>query len=140
MDRLASLFEQLSLPEIEQLLRRTVFAALGVGVVALGVSIGLSHPLAGLGVFVGLALGLVNIRLITRSVARLAANPVDRPRRVLAGRSLGRLGMTTVVVLGLSLASLQVGLGAFAGISLYYFVLIANVARALLHPTSPRIS
>jgi len=140
MDRLASLFEQLSLPEIAQLLRRTAFSAAGMAVVALAISVVLSHPLAGLGATAGLGLGLVNIRLVTRSVSRLSASPVEKPRRVLAGRSLGRLGLTTVVVIGLMFASTQVGLGAFAGIALFYFVFIVNVAKALLHPSQPRLS
>ncbi len=140
MDRLASLFEQLTLPEVAQLLRRTALTALAVAIVAFGISLFLSHPLVGLGIVAGLALGLLNIRLITRSVARLSEYPVDHPRRVLAGRSLGRLGMTTVIVIGLMFASAQVGLGAFAGLALYYFVLLANVAHTLLHPKQPRLS
>jgi len=139
MDRLASLFEQLSLPEIAQLLRRTAFSTLGMGIVAIIVAAVLGHVLVGLGAFAGLALGLLNIRLVTRSVSALSASPVERPKRVLAGRSLGRLAMTTVVILGLMVASTQLGLGAFAGISLFYFLFIVHVARALLHPSSPRV-
>lgn len=140
MDRLASLFEQLTLPEIAQLLRRTALSALGIGIVALAVGVLLSHPLAGLGVLAGLGLGLVNIRLITRSVARLSAAEVEKPRRILVSRSLGRLSMTTIIVIGLMFASAQLGLGTFAGIAAFYFVLIVNVAKSLLHPKQPRLS
>jgi hypothetical protein len=139
MDRLASLFEQLSIPEVARLLRRTGFSAAAMGIVALGIAVLVSHPLVGLGAAAGLALGLVNIRLVTRSVVRLTEHPVDRPRRVLAGRSIGRLGMTTVVVLGFCVASISLGLGAFAGLSLFYLVFIVNVAMALLHPSNPRL-
>ena len=137
MDRFASLFEQLSLPEIERLLHRTVYSAVGVGVVALGVTAVLSHVLVGLGVCIGLAIGLINIRLVTRSVARVNAEHVERPTRVLASRTLTRLGLTTVVVLGLMFASVSVGLGTAGGVALFYFVLLANLVRSLLgsHPT-----
>ena len=96
MDRLTALFEQFSLPEIERLMRRTVFAAIGLGVVALGVAVALSHALAGLGIVIGLAIGLVNIRLITRSVARVTAQAPNRPNRVLAGRAVSRLALTII--------------------------------------------
>jgi len=132
MDRLTSLFEQLSLPEIERLLRRTVFSGIGVGVVALGISALVSHPLVGLGVCLGLGLGLVNIRLITRSVARVNASQPAKPVRVLASRTLSRLTMTTLVVLGLMFASVQLGLGTAGGIALFYFVLLLNLVRSLL--------
>jgi hypothetical protein len=132
MDRLAALFEQLSLPEIARLLRRTAFSAIGVGVVALGVSIALSHPLVGLGVCCGLGLGLVNIRLVARSVAKINAAKVTRPARVLASRTVTRLGMTTLIIVGLIFASLQVGLGTAVGIAVFYLVLLANLLRSLL--------
>jgi hypothetical protein len=132
MDRFAALFEQLSLPEIARLLRRTAYSAIGVGVVALGVSIALSHPLVGLGACCGLSLGLVNIRLVARSVARINAAQVARPARAIASRTVTRLAMTTLVVLGLVLASIQVGLGTAAGIAVFYLVLLINLLRSLL--------
>jgi len=139
MERLAALFEHLSLPEVARLLRRTAYSAIGVGVVAFVVALILSYALVGFGVCVGLALGLANIRLVTRSVAQLSESPVAKPKRVLASRSLTRLGITTVIVIGLMFASVQVGLGAFAGIAAFYFVLTANVVRAILHPDAPGV-
>ncbi|MDA8292298.1 MAG: ATP synthase subunit I [Actinomycetota bacterium] len=132
MDRLAALFEQLPLPEITRLLRRTVLAGIGVGVVALGLSALLGHALVGLGACVGLALGLVNIRLVTASVARVNERAVANPKRVLASQTLARLGITTVVVIGLLLASIQVGFGAAGGIAVFYFLLIASLVRSIL--------
>jgi hypothetical protein len=40
--------------------------------------------------------------------------------------------MTTLVVLGLVLASIQVGLGTAAGIAVFYLVLLINLLRSLL--------
>jgi cobalamin synthase len=132
MDRLAALFEQLPLPEITRLLRRTVYGGIGVGVVALALSALLGHPLVGLGACIGLALGVVNIRLITASVARVNANPVERPKRVLASQTLARLAITTAVVVGLLVASIQLGFGTAGGLALFYFLLLANLVRSIL--------
>jgi len=135
MDRLTALFEQFSLPEIERLLRRTVFAAIGLGVVALGVSVVLSHVLAGLGIVIGLAVGLVNIRLITRSVARVTATSPQRPNRVLAGRAVSRLAFTTLLVIALAIASVGLGIGTAGGIAIFYLLLVVNLVVSLLHQT-----
>lgn len=132
MDRLAALFEQLPLPEITRLLRRTVFGGIGVGIVALALSALLGHALVGLGACVGLALGVVNIRLITASVARVNATPVARPKRVLASQTLVRLGVTTVIVIGLLVASIQLGFGTAGGLAVFYFVLLVNLVRSIL--------
>jgi hypothetical protein len=140
MDRFAQLFEQLPLSEIDRLLRRTVFSAIGVGVVALVVTILLHHFLAGVGVCLGLALGLINIRLVARSVARVNIDQVEKPVRVLASRTLVRLTFTTVVVLGLMFASVNLGLGTAGGAALFYFVLIANLVRSLLRSTAVGVS
>lgn len=133
MDRLTALFEQFSLPEIERLMRRTVFAAIGLGVVAFGVSIVLSHVLVGLGIVVGLAVGLVNIRLITRSVARVTERQPAKPSRVLAGGAVGRLAMTTLVVIALAIVSVSLGLGTAGGIAVFYLLLVVNLVVSLLH-------
>jgi ATP synthase I chain len=132
MDRLAAVFEQLALPELTRLLRRTVLAAIGVGVVALGLSVLLNHPFIGLGACVGLALGMLNVRLVSSSAAKVSARQPEKPRRVLASHTLVRLAITTAVVIGLMFASPQLGLAAAGGTAVFYFVLLANLVRALL--------
>ena len=132
MDRLAALFEQLPLPEITRVLRRAAFGGIGIGVVALALSAILGHVLVGLGACIGLALGIVNIRLVTASVARINASPVERPKRVLASQTLSRLAITTAVVIGLLFASLQLGFGTAGGLAAFYFVLLVNLVRAIL--------
>ncbi|HUY06087.1 MAG TPA: ATP synthase subunit I [Acidimicrobiales bacterium] len=140
MDRFAQLFEQLSLNEIDRLLRRTVFGSIGVGVVALVVTAVISHILVGLGICIGLGIGLVNIRLVARSVAKVNADQVEKPTRVLASRTLVRLSATTVVVLGLMFASVSLGLGSAGGVALFYFVLLANLVRSLLRSSTAGVS
>lgn len=140
MDRFTQLFEQLSLGEIDRLLRRTVFGSIGVGIVALVVTAVLSHILVGLGVCIGLAVGLINIRLVAKSVAKVNADKVERPTRVLASRTLVRLSATTVVVLGLMFASVYLGLGTAGGVALFYFVLLGNLVVSLLRSSNPGVT
>lgn len=140
MDRLTALFEQLSLPEISRVLRHTALAALGIGVVALGVSFALGHGLVGLGALCGLALGLGNIRLVIRAVNQVSATSPERPRRVLAVRSLYRLFVTTALIVGLLLASVQLGFGALGGIGAFYFVLLLSLLKSLLSHNRPGLT
>jgi hypothetical protein len=137
MDRLAALFEQFSIPEIARLMRRAVFGAIAVGVVALIVTAVTSHVLAGVGVCVGLAIGLVNIRMVTRSISKISASDVEKPKRAIASRALYRLIGTTVIVIGLMFASSTLGIATAGGIALFYLILVANLVRALLSGMTP---
>ena len=136
MDRFAQLFEQLPLTEIDRLLRRTVFGAIGVGVVALVVAALVHHVLVGLGACLGLAIGLVNIRLVTKSVAKVNADRPAKPTRVLASRTLSRLTLTTAVIVAFMFVSIYLGLGTAGGVALFYFVLLANLVRSLLRSST----
>lgn len=132
MDRLAELFEQLSLPEMGRVLRRVALAALGVGIVALATGVLTSHALAGLGACIGLGLGLVNLRLVSSSVAKVAESGPKHPKRVLASRSLYRLAICTAIVIGLAFASLQLGFATAGGLAVFYLLLAVLLVRSLL--------
>ena len=132
MDRLAALLEQFTIPEIARLMRRAVFSSIGVAVVALVVTAVIGHLLVGLGLCIGLVIGLVNIRLVTRSISLVAASDVSKPKRVIATRAVYRLALTTLVVIGLVIASTTLGISTAGGIAIFYFVFVANLARALL--------
>jgi hypothetical protein len=141
MDRLAALFEQFSIPEIARLMRRAVFGAVGVGIVALIVSGVLNHILAGVGVCIGLTIGLANIRLVTRSISKIAASDVEKPKRVIASHAVYRLIGTTVVVIGLVILSTTLGIATAGGTALFYLILVANLVRAMLGGmTSPGVA
>jgi hypothetical protein len=132
MDRISQLFEQLPLTEMTRIVRRTVIGSLAIGAVAFGISLALSHPLVGLGVCIGLALGLANIRLVARSVAKVNASGHAHPRRALASNTLARLGLTTVIVLGLAFASVSLGISTAGGIALFYMLLLVSLVKSLL--------
>ncbi len=132
MNRLAELFEQITLPEIHRLLRRTVFSAIGVAVVVLVVAGLLGHLIFGLGVCVGLVLGIVNVRLITQQTAKVSESKPARPIRALASLTLFRLGATTLVIVVLAVVTTQLGFGAVGGVAVFYFVFLANLIVPLL--------
>ena len=93
MSRVADLFEQLTLPEITRILRRTAVVGLVIATVALvGFSV-LGHWMIGAGACIGLALGLLNIRLVTSSVARIGSSGGYKARHRIASNTLLRLGV-----------------------------------------------
>jgi hypothetical protein len=132
MNRLAEFFAQITLPEINRLLRRTVFSAIGFAVVALVVAGVLGHFVFGIGVCAGLVLGIVNVRLITQQTAKVSESKTKRPGRALASLTLFRLGATTIVIVVLVVISAQLGLGTVGGVALFYFVFLANLVIPLL--------
>jgi hypothetical protein len=137
MDRITTLFEQLPLPEIARLVRRTVWAAIAIGVVALAVSAVVGYVLVGVGACLGLGLGLGNIRLVSRAVAKASARLLAHPRRALASSTLFRLAATTVIVIGLAFVSVQLAFGVAGGIALFYLAYVTSLVRSLLqHGTS----
>jgi hypothetical protein len=132
MNRLTDLFEQFSLLEITLILRRTALIGAGLAVAAIVVTALIGHFLIGIGVTVGLALGLANIRLVTLSIARAGESAGSKIKKVIASNTLLRLGVTTAIIFGLVFLVRDLGLGALAGVALFYFAFIGNVMRALL--------
>jgi hypothetical protein len=132
MSRVADLFEQLTLPEITRILRRTAVVGLVIATVALvGFSV-LGHWMIGAGACIGLALGLLNIRLVTSSVARIGSSGGYKARHRIASNTLLRLGVTTTIVFALVFVARDVGMGALGGIAVFYFVFLGSVMRTLL--------
>lgn len=105
-------------------LRRPLLISAGLGVIALVATGFLGHILAGVFACIGLALGLLNVRLLQRSVANATITETPN-KRALAFSALGRLGVMTlaVVVVGLlvvvgvlsrwDVAGIVLGLAAF---------------------------
>jgi hypothetical protein len=66
-------FGRFSLPDVPAVSRRTVTAALIVGVMALAAAISFDRYLLGVGACIGLALGTLNFRLVGSSVVKVGA-------------------------------------------------------------------
>ena len=125
------MFAHFTLPNVPDVARRTVTMVLVIGVAALVAAVSFDKPLIGLGACIGLGLGTLNFRMVGNSVDRVAASGVENKRRPLALNTFGRLGIITVVTLGLMMVSHQLGFGILAGLAVFQVVLIANVARSM---------
>ena len=126
------MFAHLSLPSIPDVSRRTITGALVVGVAALVASVSFGHPLIGLGACVGLALGTLNFRLIGTSVAKVSSRDDGRTRGPLAVNTVVRMGIITVVTIGLLLVTPQLGFGVLGGLVAFQLILLVNVARSMM--------
>ncbi len=127
------MFAHFTLPNIHDVSRRTVAAALVVGVALLVGCVSFGVALIGVGACIGVALGVFNFRMTGNSVARAAASDVVNKKRPLALNTLGRLGIITVVTLGLLMVSHKLGLGILIGLAVFQVLLLVNVARSMSH-------
>jgi hypothetical protein len=126
------MFARFSLPDIPAVSRRTVTAALIIGVAGLVGCISFGKPMIGLGACIGLALGTLNFRLVGASVIKVGKREDENKRRPLALNTVGRLGVISVITIGLLLLSFQLGFGVLAGLAVFQLVLLANVARSMM--------
>lgn len=126
------MFARFSLPDIPAVSRRTVTAALILGVAGLVGCISFGKPMIGVGACIGLALGTINFRLVGASVIKVGKREDENKRRPLALNTVGRLGVISVITIGLLLLSFQLGFGVLSGLAVFQLVLLANVARSMM--------
>jgi len=132
MEKLITIFEQLPIPETAQILRQVALGGLVTGVVALGIGVAVGHVFIGFGVALGIAIGLFNIRMVVKSILKVTETAPDHPKRILATRTLYRLGISTLIIIGLVVARFNLGAGAAAGIALFYLILMAVLLRSFI--------
>ena len=125
------MFAHFSLPNLPDVSRRTMGATLVFGAAALVAAFSFGHLLVGVGACIGLGMGLLNFRLIGVSVDKVTAMDVDNPKRPLAVNTLGRMGVITVIALGLTFLSKPLGFGVLGGLAAFQIILIVNVARSM---------
>jgi hypothetical protein len=129
---MVNLFSQFSLPQISAVARRTVLLSSAVGVAAIVIGVLVDYPFVGLGVCLGLFLALVNFRLISRATVKAAGSPDENKRRPLVLNTLGRLGVISVIALGLTYFAPQPGFGTLLGLAFFQFALLGNIVVAML--------
>jgi len=132
MNRLAEVLGQFTLPELGRVLKRTVYAAIGLGAVALIVSGVLGYIIFGLGVCLGLGLGVMNIRLIVQQTGRVSASQTAHRIRALASITTFRIGAMTAVIVLLVLLAQPLGFGTLGGVAVFYFIFLGNLVIPLL--------
>jgi hypothetical protein len=112
-------------------LRRPVLIAVAVGVVGLVVCTLLGHPVMGILGVVGLGLGLLNTRMLQKSVAQVIAS--DNPSKKAIGfSSVPRLMFITAIAVALGIFVRPDGLGVFFGLAIFQVIIIGNTAMPVL--------
>ena len=106
-------------------LRRPLIISTAIAVVAIAVAAVLGHPVLGILSAVGLGIGLINARMLQRSVVRVISS--EHPtKRALAGASTQRLVIITLIALALGYFIRPDGLGVFFGLVAFQFIFMAN--------------
>lgn len=128
------MLENLPTNTLPRLLRRTTLSALAVGLVGFIVAIFIAPPLAALGLALGVAGAIVNLRFLDRQAARVelrGEQSTKAVRRQLGGKTTARLLVTTIIVLGFVWLNAPFGIGIVSGLVLYQIVFVANVLRVV---------
>jgi hypothetical protein len=120
---------------LAKVLRRTIVSALIVGVGAVVIALLLSQPWAALGLAIGLGVAVLNLRFLDAGVAKLNTSGETNNkvlRRALGTKSVTRLGVITVVCIGLLLLNGALGIGAVAGLVIFQLLFVVNVGRVII--------
>ena len=122
---------------LTKVLRRTILSALIVGAVAVLLTALLGSLWGALGLIIGLGLAIVNLRFLDAGIAKLkpegeisVSNKVLR--RAMGTKSVTRLGVITVLCIGLLLINGALGIGAVAGLVIFQLLFVVNVGRIVM--------
>ena len=120
---------------LSKVLRRTIVSAVVVGAAAIVIALLLSVPWAALGLAFGLAIAVLNLRFLDAGVAKLntegeTTNKVLR--RAIGLKSVTRLGIITLICIGLLLLNGALGIGAVAGLVIFQLLFVVNVGRVII--------
>jgi hypothetical protein len=122
---------------LTKVLRRTILSALIVGAVAVLLTAFLGSLWGALGIVIGLGLAIVNLRFLDAGIAKLkpqgevsVSNKVLR--RAMGTKSVTRLGIITVLCIGLLLLNGALGIGAVAGLVIFQLLFVVNVGRVVM--------
>jgi hypothetical protein len=120
---------------LTKVLRRTVVSAILVGGVAVVVTALLGSLWGALGLIIGLGMAIVNLRFLDAGIAKLKPEgEVNNKvlRRAMGTKSVTRLGIITVIAIGLLLLNGALGIGAVAGLVIFQLLFVLNVGRIVM--------
>ena len=120
---------------LAKVLRRTVVSSLIVGAGAVVVALFLSVPWFALGLVIGLGLAIVNLRFLDAGVAKAQTSGKTGNkvlRRAMGTKSVTRLGIITVIAIGLLLLNGGLGIGTVAGLVIFQILFVMNVGRVIV--------
>jgi ATP synthase I chain len=111
------------MPRVPLSLRRPAIIVAAIGVVALAASWAIGRPALGAFIILGMAMGLLNIKLVQRSVAKVTAE--DHPSKgQIAVSSASRLLVITAVALVIAFLVQPDGVGVFFGLAAFQAILV----------------
>jgi len=120
---------------LAKVLRRTVVSSIVVGAGAVIVALLLSAPWFALGLAIGLGMAVVNLRFLDAGVAKVQTRGTTSNkvlRRAMGTKSVTRLGIITVIAIGLLLVNGALGIGAVAGLVIFQILFVVNVGRVVV--------
>jgi len=120
---------------LAKVLRRTIVSAIIVGAGAIVIMLLLSVPWAALGLAIGLGMAVVNLRFLDAGVAKMSTEGETNNkvlRRAMGTKSVTRLGIITLICIGLMLLNGALGIGAVAGLVIFQLLFVVNVGRVVI--------
>jgi hypothetical protein len=129
---------------LARVLRHTVVSSLIVGAAAVLVALLLSAPWFALGLAIGLAVAVVNLRFLDAGVAKVQnradigdgteSEKTTRKvlRRAMGTKSVTRLGIITAIAIGLLLLNGPLGIGVVAGLVIFQILFVISVGRVIV--------
>ncbi len=121
---------------LARVLRRTILSALIVGAGAVLATALLGSLWGALGLIIGLGLAIANLRFLDSGVAKLKTDDSNMSnkvlRRAMGTKSITRLGIITVICVGLLLLNGALGIGAVAGLVIFQLLFVVNVGRVIV--------
>jgi hypothetical protein len=125
--------ENLPSDTLPRLLRRTTLSTLIAGTIGFIVAMFIA-PLAALGVIIGVAMAVVNLRFLDGQAAKVelrGEQSTKAIRRQLGGKTASRLAVMTAIALVAVFLSPALGIGIVSGLVIYQLVFVVNVIRVV---------
>ncbi len=128
------MLDNLPTDTLPRLLRRTTVSAVAAGAVGFIVAIIVAPPLAALGLVIGVAMAILNLRFLDRQAAQVelrGEQGTKAIRRQLGSKTTLRLAAMTLIVIVVVFLNAPLGIGTVSGLVLYQIVFVVNVMRAV---------
>ena len=117
-------------------LRRSLIVGGVLGLASAVVLPFVGYPFMGIFVCVGIALGAVNNRMLQQSVVRYAENAVMGRKQFRRG-VMGRLGLITLLAIGIGVLIRPDGLGVFFGLAVFQILMLVGAAVPVFRSLRP---
>jgi hypothetical protein len=132
------MFADLEVGALSRIMRPTILSAVVAGVIAVGVALLLSSTPAAVGIVIGIAVAILNVRMLGARVTKVEIDGTDGTagnkvvRKILRRGSAVRLLVVTVVAIGLVLIDPPLGIGMVVGLVIFQIAFVVNAGRAVL--------